>query len=256
MDVLGNPSLLSSVIRRTNTQNPMKLLNLSAHDPFQLNIARYLDRYKIFYERREKEWTNEKKTMLVDYVPVNIKDVAQWLSTLHQDIGFGRARSRVAELFQTRFYKEIFGDFDSEFKSTSYKSLASIVWSGLFVQMLLYYLKPNTKKFGKMSQLLLVRAVYDSINRSLELHSQIETLFNNHRYGSRWIPSHTRTVVKGFVKKFIQIQKTVQKRDFNIDFSNFFKRDDLTKIAYRRVCSNKSLQKLSKSIERHINQIE
>src|SRR3990172_3486254 len=42
MDVLGNARLLSAIIRWTNTQNPMKLINLSAHDPYQLNIARYL----------------------------------------------------------------------------------------------------------------------------------------------------------------------------------------------------------------------
>lgn len=256
MDVLGNPRLLSAVIRRTNTQNPMKLINLSAHDPFQLNIARYLDRFKVFYERREKEWTNEKKTMLVDYVPVNIKDVAQWLSTLHQDIGFGRARSRVSELFQTRFYKQIFGDFDTELKSSAYRDLSQVVWSGLFVHTLLYYLPYNTKKFGKISQLLLVRAVYDSIQQSTDLRSKLDSLLNSHSYGTHSIPSPTRSILKRYIKQFVKIQKTVQKRDSNIDFSNFFKRDDLTRNAYRRVCSHTSLKRLAKSLETHIDKIE
>lgn len=162
MDVHGNPQLLSDVIRRTNTQNPMKLINLSAHDPLQLNLARYLDRYKLFYERREKEWQNEKKTVLNEYESVNIKDVTQWLSTLTPEIGFGRARSRVSELFQSKYYKQIFTAFDNNFSSPKYLSLIDIIWAGLFIQALYYVLPKKKRPFAKMSQLLLAKLFYDS----------------------------------------------------------------------------------------------
>jgi hypothetical protein len=100
MDIMGDLRLLSDVIRRTNTQNSMKLINLFAHDISQLCVARYLDRYRIYYERREKEWQNEKKSLLTNYLPVNAKDVAQWISTTREEIGLGTARSQVSELYE------------------------------------------------------------------------------------------------------------------------------------------------------------
>jgi len=64
MDVIGKPALLSDVVKRTNTQNAMRLTNLFAHDPLQLHVAMFLNGYNVFYERREREWQNEKKDIL------------------------------------------------------------------------------------------------------------------------------------------------------------------------------------------------
>lgn len=255
MDVLGNPNLLSAVIRRTNTQNPMKLINLSAHDPFQLNIARFMDRYKLFYERREKEWLNEKKTLLVDYVPINIKELGQWLSTLHGEIGFGRARSRVSELFQTRFYRVIFGDFDPEFQSSAYIHLSQLVWSGLFVEILTRSLPRSKRKFAKISHLLLVRAVYESIVRSSGLPARIDEQLSSHRYGRKHFPARIRQILKGYVDHFLQLQRKAQKEDANVDFSNFFKRDDLTSFAFRKVCTKTSIRGLTRALERNLEAV-
>ena len=245
MDVVGNPGLLSSVIRRTNTQNPMKLINLSAHDQFQLNIARYLDRYKIFYERREKEWVNEKKVILVDYYPATTKDMAQWLSTLHADIGLGRARSKVSDLFQDKFYEQIFGGFDKEFKSGDYSDLVRATWAGLFVKHLLGKLPPKKRAFAKMSQLLLVKLVAAAIRNDDELCKTTEEMLSQHRFGREHIPNTLIRPFKSAVSNFIKVQNKAQDRDPNIDFSNFFKRDDLSRNAYRKCCSPGTTKRLS-----------
>jgi hypothetical protein len=255
MDVLGNPSLLSSVIRRTNTQNPMKLINLSAHDQCQLNIARYLDRYKIFYERREKEWVNEKKVVLVDYFPVGTKEVAQWLSTLHGQIGLGRARSKVSDLFQDKFYGQIFGGFDREFKSRRYSDLVHVTWAGLFVKNLASRLSSKTSAFAKMSQLLLVRATTEAIRSRDELSKAVEEMLAHHRFGRERIPSQLIQPVKAIVKNFVRTQSKAQDKDPNIDFSNFFKRDDLSLDAYRRCCSPAAIKGLSVMLDKHIRSV-
>jgi hypothetical protein len=256
MDVVGNPGLLSSVIRRTNTQNPMKLINLSAHDQFQLNVARYLDRYKIFYERREKEWINEKKVVLVDYYPVRTKETAQWLSTLHVDIGLGRARSNVSELFQDKFYEQIFGNFDLELKSRKYSELANVMWAGLFVKNLLRKLPVKRRAFAKMSQLLLVRLVAEAIRNHGDLGKATEDMLSQHRFGHQHIPNPLIRPIKNIVANFIQIQKKAQDRDPNIDFSNFFKRDDLSRNAYRKYCTPKAIKRFSTLLVNHMEAVE
>lgn len=256
MDVLGNPGLLSSVIRRTNTQNPMKLINLSAHDQFQLNIARYLDRYKIFYERREKEWINEKKAVLLDYIPLGTKDLAQWLSTLHVNIGFGRSRSRVSELFQNKLYKQIFGDFDKELKSTRYSELACVTWAGLFIKNLLYWLPSKQKAFAKMSQLLLVKLIVEAIHHRPELRTTTDAMLVEHRFGSDRMPNQLTKPIKQLVGNFLKLQTRAQDRDPNIDFSNFFKRDDLSRDAFRRYCGPMNVRRMSTLLTLHLGKVE
>ncbi len=254
MDAEGNPQLLSAIIRRTNTQNPMKLVNLSAHDPFQLNIARYLDRYRIFYERREKEWQNEKKAVLSDYWPVNIKDVTQWLSTLHSDIGFGRARSRVSELFQTKFYKHIFNAFDTSLTSPKYLALTNIVWAGLFIHYAIYYLPKTARPFGKMSQLLLIRVVYDSIMSDDRIRPMVERAVSEHRFGKKAIHRTIIAETREMIGQFVRIQRREQKKDPNLDFSNFFKKDELCRETYRKTCAPR-VPKLSRLFVRRISEI-
>ncbi len=257
MDVVGNPGLLSEVIRRTNTQNPMKLINLCAHDPFQLNVARFLDRYRIFYERREKEWANEKKAVLLDYHHVATKDVAQWLSTLKSDIGFGRARSRVSELFQSELYRKIFGDFDRELRSHAYSDLTIMCWSGMLVRNLLYYLPKRTRTYAKISQLLLVRAIYEAVARAKgRLGADVQKMLEDHRVGARRIPQRLVKVAKGAIKDFVTLQKKAQRRDPNIDFSNFFKRDDFSRSAYRRCFGPARIKKLSTAISQSLHAID
>lgn len=255
MDVLGDPVLLSAVIRRTNTQNTMKLINLFAHDTLQLNVARYLDRYKIFYERREKEWINEKRTLLTDYTPVNIKNVAQWLSTLDSRIGLGRARSQVASLFEETTYQRLFGNFDPDLRSSAYDDLKYVVWSGLLVHSTFRHMPQRSKFFAKISRLLLVKATYDAICNSASLRSSVPEMLNEHRLGRRHIPRLVISRINSIVGATVRLQRKEQRKDVNIDYSNFFKRDDLTRRAYNACCSPSAIRKLSHALETAEEQI-
>ena len=256
MDVFGDQELLSAIIRRTNTQNAMKLVNLSAHDPRQLNIARYLDRYDIFYERREREWANERKGMLSDYIPVRVKSVAQWLSVLHPSVGFGIARSRVSELFQDAVYERIFGDFDIDLKSSCYRELAHIVWAGLFIKAVIRGMPKSRKGFARTSHLVLVRLVYDSIKSSKELRDITLDLLGQHCFGRRYVPRAVLRPINEAVDAFKSLQKSAQRRDPGLDFSNYFKSNELTNKAYKKAATRTRVKALARALVSSADDIE
>lgn len=242
MDVIGNPTLLGEVIRRTNTQNPMKLVNLAAHDPFQLNIARYLDKYCVFYERREKEWVNEKKGVLPDYIPVNIKEMGQWLSLLDLSIGMGRARSRVSDLFQENPYKRIFGEFDSELRSTRFTKLAYAVWAGLFIKNYLRSIPSAKRTLYQIPRLLLIRALTEAIGSNKELQEGVLEALKMHRVGKRKIPTKLSRHLDKAVSKLVSIQKRAQRKDESLDYSNFFKVDKHCLDSYRATFTSRAIR--------------
>lgn len=254
MDVTGDQRLLGEIIRRTNTQNPMKLINLAAHDPYQLNIARYLDLYKIFYERREKEWKNEKKDILTDHIVINIKDLGQWLSTLYPHIGFGRARSNVSELFQNKFYEEIFQQFDRELSSPLYSRLVTMVWSALFFLSIAREFSTNQRTRARMAQLVLIKLIHDSVVINKKTQDTADRMLEQHRFGYRKVPKAFVYLIKDILSDLINMQKKVQRQDENIDFSNYYKRDDLTRSAYLSV-KRKYLNKLSRLLFSNLNNI-
>ena len=256
MDVLGNPKLLGAVIRRTNTQNPMKLINLSAHDACQLNVARFLDRFQIFYQRREREWANEKKAVLIDYRPVDMKAVAQWLSTRDQGIGLGRARSRTSDLFQGNLYQRIFGGFDRQLKSTDYDRLVVTVWAGLFIDGLLAFLPKKWRSYSKISHLALVKAVVTAIEGNPELRKRIPESLRQHRFGWRYVPARARAPFRTMIRGFVRLQRAKQRQESNLDFTNFFKRDDLTQRAFSRVCTPQARAHLGRTLLRALPEIE
>src|SRR5260370_19010449 len=128
--------------------------------------------------------------------------MAQWLSTLHTDIGFGRARSKVSELFQNKFYEQIFGDFDKELKSYNYRELARVTWAGLFVKNLLRNIPSKKKVFAKISHLLLVRLVTEAIREREELSRTMDEMLSQHRFGRDHIPNQLIQPIKNIVTKF------------------------------------------------------
>jgi hypothetical protein len=255
MDVIGNPKLLGEVIRRTNTANPMKLINLAAHDPFQLNVALYLDKYEIFYERREKEWINEKKNILPGYIPINIKELGQWLSVLHPSIGLGRARSRVSELFQENLYRQIFEAFDSGLRAPQYKDLLYTVWAGLLIKNFIRTIPSKRKAFFKIPHLLLVRAITDSIKGNKILQEGVADALRLHKVGRRRIPANVAQQFKLAVSKFISIQKRAQQKD-GLDYSNFFKLDKTSAGAYSATFSPAKIKALAKILTHNLSNIE
>jgi len=256
MDVIGNPKLLGEVIRRTNTQNPMKLINLAAHDPFQLNIALYLDKYEIFYERREKEWINEKKNIMAGYLPINIKELGQWLSVLDPSIGLGRARSRVSELFQENFYHQIFGGFDSGLRSPLYKELAFTVWAGLLIKSFIRTIPTKRRALTQIPRLLLIRAVSNSIRSNKPLQERILEALRLHKIGRRKIPTEVTRQLKLAVSKFSAVQKKAQRKDRNLDYSNFFKVDKHSADAYASTFSSAKIKVLTKVLLSDLSNID
>ena len=255
MDVTGDQKLLGEIIRRTNTQNPMKLVNLAAHDPYQLNIARYLDRYKIFYERREKEWKNEKKDLLTDFIHIDIKELGQWLSLLHPNIGFGTTRARVSELFQDKYYEEIFQCFDRELTSFLYNDMVLIVWSALLIREMLYELNRKQRLAARVVQFLLIRSIYDAVVSNKKIKNKVPRMLEQHKFGRKKIPNQLTNFIKKIVVDLQKIQKSQQTKEENVDFSNFFKRNKLTMEAFKKVCKNKYSASLSELLYSVIDKI-
>jgi hypothetical protein len=259
MDCIGNPLLLRNVIRRTNTQNPMKLMNLSAHDRCQLNIARFFDTFKLFYERREAEWRNEKQNIMPDYIMVPLKEVTQWLSVLHSNIGLGTARSQVSKLFQDKDYKDIFDKYQNDdFDKKDYLDLCRITWSGLIVKSIIKKIPSSYKARTKMSHLLLIKLIYKALIKKQGLQSIILDKLELHQWGrtKKAIPKTIMNEMKVIINKFQKIQATEKRKkgQSNIDFSNFFKRDDLTKKAFDQVCKPR-INALSEMLAEHCDAI-
>jgi hypothetical protein len=255
MDILGDPKLLSAVVRRTNTQNTMKLINLFAHDSAQLNVATYLDRFRIFYERREKEWQNERKTMLSGYLPVNTKNVAQWLSIQEPSIGLGVARAQVSTLFDDENYQHIFGNFGTNFQSPNYENLIHVISSGLFVDNLIRHLPDRMKAFAKISRLLLVKAVYNSIQESQALKNSVTDMLTEHRFGRKYIPSPVLKIMKNVINQTKSIQRKEQNKDPNVDYSNFFKRNNLIEMAYASAGKPALISRLANTLVKSADKI-
>lgn len=258
MDVLGNQRLLGQVIRRTNTQNPMKMVNLLAHDPYQLNVARFLDQFKIFYERREGEWKNEKKVMFSDYLVLGTQELGQWLSTLDLSIGFGRARSRPKELFQEKLYNKIFSVFpNDDLQDRSYSDLALVAWSGLFVKQLIKKTDSKNRVFIKIPHLLIVRGVYEAIKQDSNLESKIKSILSKHNIGKSDIPTVLMSYFKkNIIFKFKRLFESYRKRNPQTDYSNFFKSDKLCSFTYEKVFLTRSIKSLSKVILNNLEKIK
>lgn len=238
MDIKGERDLLKKIIQRANNQNPMKAMNLAAHNHEQLVIAQYLDRFSIFYERREKEWRNEKKLLMDEYISVSLKEIAQWLAVTGTKPLIGSARSSPGILFQDKnVYKKLFGKYEKGVSPQSLNHLARAVWAGIFVKRLVRRIPPNLKSQAMIVHLLLVRTVFEglssthrnTIDSGLKLHS-----FNE--------PSlRTIRLAKRVVRLCVKQQRALQRRKEKLDLSNVFKRNDLTASIYRKTV-NRSLK--------------
>ncbi|HEY0006726.1 MAG TPA: AIPR family protein [Pyrinomonadaceae bacterium] len=248
MDIVNQRKLLNDIVRRTNSQNPMRPMNLVAHEPEQLNIARFLDSVKIFYERREKEWKNEKKALLHGYIPVGLKEVAQWVGVTTDTVGIGAARNKVASLFHTGQYENLFGRFDEKLTSDDYRRLATAIWCGLLIRRYMSTL-PKTKRRGQITQLLLVKAVFEAVENSQHLSSRIMQLLRERSYQEILSNPVSRTL-SAIIRDVLAEQVAKQREDLSLDLSNFFKRDDLTERAYEKICSASRLNLLRHELEK------
>jgi hypothetical protein len=248
LDVRDDQALLSEIIRRTNTQNTMKLMTLHAHDPLQLNIARFLDQYEIFYERREKEWANEKKRLLHGYHAVKTGELAQWLSAFHADVGIGRAKSGVAELFRSPRYEVLFGGFERNTATKAYRQLIPAVWSGLLVKALARQTSKPKKGLVKSANLILVRALAEAIMDSKTAYRSVDALLKERRFGRRDMPGRLRDRLLGIVTESKKFHRRLERSGEEITFPNVMKNEELVEKLYRTACGKGVRRELARII--------
>jgi hypothetical protein len=249
MDVHRDPGLLSQVIRRTNRQNPMNGINLCAHDPVQLNIARFLLKHAIFYERREKEWRNEKRTDSVfkTFSPVTVKEVGQWLASCNWNIGPGKARSRTGAMFDSD-YNDIFGAFEDNDNERDYARLLTIVFAGLYVRSALKTISSKRSAQARIMTLVFVRIVAEVLRSSRKQREKLACIVREGRYIGAQIPARASRQLSGIVSDFEAIQRSAARKDRTLDFSNFFKRDKLIKRAYSTVITRDVRRQLANEL--------
>lgn len=248
LDVHDDQTLLSEIIRRTNMQNTMKIMNLHAHDPLQLNIANYLDQYRIFYERREKEWANEKKRLLPGYHNIQMKELAQWLSAFHPKVGIGRAKTGVGELFRSPRYEELFCGFERNTRSLAYRQLVPAIWSGLLVKTLARQTQKPKKGFIRSANLLLVRVLSEAIMETRNAYTTVDELLKEHEFGRYDMPRELQQKLLGIITKARRMQRKWEKDDAALTFPNVFKQDDLIDKIYKRLCGKGVRRELARII--------
>jgi hypothetical protein len=109
------------------------------------------------------------------------------------------------------------------------------VWAGLITKHLPRHLPQKYKPFAKIARLFLVKLFYDAIQENQNLKQTMPNLVREHRFGRRKIPNSILTATKKVLERAQKIQKAEQRKDPNVDFSNFFKRDQLITKAYNSI---------------------
>jgi hypothetical protein len=253
INVGEDSDFLSEIIRRTNTQNPMLPENLFAHDPLQVNLARYVDRFNIFYERREKEWENTKHDNKPNYINISVRNFAKWFSLLNSSIGLGTARSKVKSLFEDKNYEKIFGKFDSFFESKYYKKVGIVIWSGLFVKNMNKRKNISNAKIlseSKNGNLLMIKLVIRIISSK---RSEIENKLTEHKFGKNM---YCKKLNKSYLALLRIFMGKRRKIDEEIASSDFFKDDKKIKLLFGEIIKTKEYKKFSNILVENIKNIE
>jgi hypothetical protein len=105
-DIIGKISI------RSNRQNPIKPWNLVSTDDFQHNLARYFRKKRLYYERRDREWSHRRTELRSQGISrgPNIKWLTQLISSYNWDkkqLGPVPAKARLGELFDGKSYELI-----------------------------------------------------------------------------------------------------------------------------------------------------
>jgi len=104
--------IINKISIRSNQQNPIKKWNLVANDDFQLDLFRHFRRNDLYYERKDKEWSNRSrllKSLGIKKGP-SIKRLTQLMASYHWDkqkLGPALAKLSVGELFDGVAYEGI-----------------------------------------------------------------------------------------------------------------------------------------------------
>lgn len=104
--------IINKISIRTNRQNPIKKWDLVSNDAFQNELARYFRQRKLFYERRQKEWSvrsSDLKSIGIRKGP-NIKELAQFIASYYvknKTLGPAIAKVSVSGIFEEKPYAVI-----------------------------------------------------------------------------------------------------------------------------------------------------
>jgi hypothetical protein len=245
------PDLLNAIIRRTNSQNHMKLVNLFAHDAPQVNVARYLQRFKLFYERREREWQNEKRGLLDGWLPVGTLQVVQWLTVARDPAAVGLARTQPARLFDEDRYKILMRRrFTRDLQGDGYRELALCVWCGLVCTRLPKQFsrtgsQAQVRRAAKIARLFLVRVLYRAVKTAPELQNLNLDEFLPRQQVGRELPGGFVRRVGRLLRDVVKLQEREQATNDRLDLSNFFKGRETTELAEQRLVSTPLVRELA-----------
>ena len=74
-------------------------------------------------------------------------------------------------------------------------------------------------------------------------------------FGKKKCPTKIIRLYSNILTKFAKLQKIEQRKNEKVDFSNFFKRNDLTKLAYKKTFSSRKINEMSKILHDCVNDI-
>ncbi|MBK7411518.1 MAG: AIPR family protein [Ignavibacteria bacterium] len=212
VDVQRENNLLRNVILRTNTQNPVKPYNLVAHDRTMLNIARYLDRFKIYFERRESEWKNIDRSAYHEYEVVDIRSLTQWMATLTSTSNIGTARQSVSKLFDREVFNKIFSSYETDdYTSPAYTQLAVCVWVGKLVDSWIKSIPTAHKLKKKNSQVAKLIIFYSCLDACRKVRFDVERatdMLSGHQFGRNDLPA---SIKKALAELRDSIEKSASK---------------------------------------------
>nr|CCD32183.1 Conserved hypothetical protein [Methylocystis sp. SC2] len=103
--------VIAKIAMRSNQQNPIKSWDLASNDDFQLDLFRFFRSKGLFYERRDREWTQRSRELRSVGVKfgISIKRQTQLIASFYsskQKLGPAAAK-RVKELFEGEAYDKI-----------------------------------------------------------------------------------------------------------------------------------------------------
>ncbi len=104
--------IINRISVRSNQQNPIKKWDLVANDDFQLELFRFFRDKKVFYERRQKEWSERSRELSGSAMRrgPSVKKMAQLVASYRyadKHLGPARAKSSPAQLFDDAAYRKI-----------------------------------------------------------------------------------------------------------------------------------------------------
>ena len=210
---------VNDVIFRMNQQNPMKASNLRANDDVQVTIAATFAAHKVFYERREGEWSARKRLLRNQgFRRLRSRDLAQILTACDARYGPARAKGRIDALFDEPIYGHLFYQEFSEIalKWLLYEYTIDVIWDTR--------IRGTKPKQRRQALWALLHIVYQCVRRS-PLHRQLLTdpAAARSLRGGTEATSRLRELLSGALRDWWNAWAKANRKERQLDPNNFFK---------------------------------